>query len=137
MNSITIMGRLARNPELRHISTQKGDTEVTRFPLVVRRNRTNKAFAVMITAYGANAGFVQKYLEKGMKVTISGELVVSQIKDEKRESVSYYTEIIVDMLEFAESKVRKETGSDGFSSAKRADIPFEIPEEMEREMPFR
>lgn len=59
MNSITLIGRLAKAPEIRQITTQKGETEVARFPLVVRRNRTNKAFVVMITAYGGNAGFVQ------------------------------------------------------------------------------
>ena len=51
MNSITLIGRLAKAPEIRQIATQKGETEVARFPLVVRRNRTNKAFVVMITAY--------------------------------------------------------------------------------------
>lgn len=85
MNSITLIGRLAKAPEIRQITTQKGETEVARFPLVVRRNRTNKAFVVMITAYGGNAGFVQKYLEKGTKVTICGELVISQIKMRKME----------------------------------------------------
>ena len=79
MNSITLIGRLAKAPEIREITTQKGETEVARFPLVVRRNHTNKAFVVMITAYGGNAGFVQKYLEKGTKVTICGELhLISQ-----------------------------------------------------------
>ena len=96
MNSITLIGRLAKAPEIRQITTQKGETEVARFPLVVRRNRTNKAFVVMITAYGGNAGFVQKYLEKGTKVTICGELVISQIKNEENGTASYFTEIIMD-----------------------------------------
>lgn len=137
MNSITLIGRLAKAPEIRQITTQKGETEVARFPLVVRRNRTNKAFVVMITAYGGNAGFVQKYLEKGTKVTICGELVISQIKNEGNGTASYFTEIIMDTMEFAESKSKRESGSEGFEPARRASIPFEIPEEMEQEMPFR
>ena len=96
MNSITLIGRLAKAPEIREITTQKGETEVARFPLVVRRNHTNKAFVVMITAYGGNAGFVQKYLEKGTKVTICGELVISQVKNEENGTASYFTEIIMD-----------------------------------------
>ena len=65
-----------------HISsTQKGQTKVSRFPLVVKRNRTSKAFGVMITAYGNNAEFVEKYLEKGIKIALSGELVISQITE--------------------------------------------------------
>ena len=64
MNTIVLMGRLARDPETKLTSTQKGQTKVSRFPLVVKRNRTSKAFVVMITAYGNNAEFVEKYLEK-------------------------------------------------------------------------
>ena len=75
MNMIVLIGRLARDPETKLASTQKGQTKVSRFPLVVKRNRTSKAFVVMITAYGNNAEFVEKYLEKGIKIALSGELV--------------------------------------------------------------
>lgn len=135
-NTIVLMGRLARNPDIRQVSTQKGETRVARFPLVVKRNRTNKAFAVMITAYGSNAEFVEKYLEKGIKITLSGELVISQIKDEQTGSASYYTEVIMDYVEFAEAKTKKEE-SDGFQPVGKRQIPFDIPEELEKEMPFR
>ena len=57
MNTIVLMGRLARDPETKLTSTQKGQTKVSRFPLVVKRNRTSKAFVVMITAYGNNAEY--------------------------------------------------------------------------------
>ena len=116
MNMIVLMGRLARSPDIRQISTQKGETKVARFPLVVKRNRTNKAFAVMITAYG--------------------ELVISQIKDVQSGTASYYTEVIVDNMEFAEAKTKKED-SDGFKPVGKRQIPFDIPEELEKEMPFR
>lgn len=89
MNTIVLMGRLARDPETKLTSTQKGQTKVSRFPLVVKRNRTSKAFVVMITAYGNNAEFVEKYLEKGIKIALSGELVISQIKDEQTGTASY------------------------------------------------
>ena len=52
MNTIVLMGRLARDPETKLASIQKGQTKVSRFPLVVKRNRASKAFVVMITAYG-------------------------------------------------------------------------------------
>lgn len=136
MNMIVLMGRLARSPDIRQISTQKGETKVARFPLVVKRNRTNKAFAVMITAYASNADFVEKYLEQGTKIALSGELVISQIKDEQTGTDSYYTEVIVDTMEFAEAKTKKEE-SDGFKPVGKRQIPFDIPEELEKEMPFR
>ena len=130
MNTIVLMGRLARDPETKLTSTQKGQTKVSRFPLVVKRNRTSKAFVVMITAYGNNAEFVEKYLEKGIKIALSGELVISQIKDEQTGTASYYTEVIMDNVEFAEAKTKKEE-SDGFQPAEKRKIPFDIPEELE------
>ena len=136
MNMIVLIGRLARDPETKLASTQKGQTKVSRFPLVVKRNRTSKAFVVMITAYGNNVEFVEKYLEKGIKIALSGELVISQIKDEQTGTASYYTEVIMDDVEFAEAKTKKEE-SDGFQPAEKRKIPFDIPEELEQEMPFR
>lgn len=43
MNTIVLMGRLARDPETKLASTQKGQTKASRFPLVVKRNRTTAA----------------------------------------------------------------------------------------------
>lgn len=68
MNTIVLMGRLARDPETKLASTQKGQTKVSRFPLVVKRNRTSKAFVVMITAYGNNAEFVENILKKELRL---------------------------------------------------------------------
>ena len=126
MNTIVLMGRLARDPETKLTSTQKGQTKVSRFPLVVKRNRTSKAFVVMITAYGNNAEFVEKYLEKGIKIALLGELVISQIKDEQTGTASYYTEVIMDNVEFAEAKTKKEE-SDGFPR------PHQVPRNQGRE----
>ncbi|RHS71163.1 hypothetical protein DW952_18040 [Ruminococcus sp. AM44-9AT] len=75
-------------------------------------------------------------LKKGIKIALSGELVISQIKDEQTGTASYYTEVIMDDVEFAEAKTKKEE-SDGFQPAEKRKIPFDIPEELEQEMPFR
>lgn len=136
MNNIVLMGRLARNPDVRQIATQKGETTVARFPLVVKRNRTNKAFPVMITAYGSNAAVVQKYLEQGTKITVGGELVITQFKDQEAGNATYFTEVIMETMEFAESKGKKNQNGDGFVPSD-GDTPFEIPEAVEQEMPFR
>lgn len=51
MNTIVLMGRLARDPETKLTSTQKGQTKVSRFPLVVKRNRTGASYASSDTAH--------------------------------------------------------------------------------------
>ena len=104
MNTIVLMGRLARDPETKLTSTQKGQTKVSRFPLVVKRNRTSKAFVVMITAYGNNAEFLEKYIEKGINIAFSGELVISQNNADQTGTESYSLDVIRDNVEFAEAK---------------------------------
>ena len=42
----------------------------------------------------------------------------------------------MDDVEFAEAKTKKEE-SDGFQPVEKRKIPFDIPEELEHEMPFR
>lgn len=68
MNTIVLMGRLARDPETKLTSTQKGQTKVSRFPLVVKRNRTSKAFVVMITAYGIMQNLWRNILKKELRL---------------------------------------------------------------------
>ena len=139
MNSITLMGRLARDPDVRQVQTQKGTMNVAGFPLVVKRNKTNKAFVVMISAFGTNADFVQKYLVKGTKIMLTGELVNTPYKDEQTGKTYYYSEVIMDMVEFGESKRSQETNEEnsGFMPDTGNQNPFEIPQAMIDEMPFR
>ena len=139
MNSITLMGRLARDPDVRQVQTQKGTMNVAGFPLVVKRNKTNKAFVVMISAFGTNADFVQKYLVKGTKIMLTGELVNTPYKDEQTGKTYYYSEVIMDMVEFGELKRSQETNEEnnGFMPDTGNQNPFGITQEMIDEMPFR
>ena len=110
MNTIVLIGRLARN-------------------------RTSKAFVVMITAYGNNAEFVEKYLEKGIKIALSGELVTLRSKMNRLELHPIIPKSLWMMWNLQKPKKKEE--SDGFQPAEKRKIPFDIPEELEQEMPFR
>lgn len=154
MNSITLMGRLARDPQVSQIMGQRGPVNVANFPLVVKRNRTNKSFVVMVSSYGNNAAFVQKYLQKGIKVMITGELNSSAYQDPDTGRTTYYTEVIMENAEFAEPKKNQQESQQntpnnapqsngypgmppGFMPANAYDNnPFDIPKEMEAELPF-
>lgn len=139
MNTITLMGRLARDPDVRQVQTQKGMMNVAGFPLVVKRNKTNKAFVVMVSAFGSNADFVQKYLEKGTKIMLTGELVNTPYKEEQTGKTYYYSEVIMDMVEFGEAKRSQDMSAEnkGFIPDTENSNPFGIPQEMIDEMPFR
>ena len=62
MNTIVLMGRLARDPETKLTSTQKGQTKVSRFPLVVKRNRTSKTVTFCIRTTKVTADLLKKVL---------------------------------------------------------------------------
>jgi len=76
LNHIVLMGRLVRDPELRH--TQNG-VAVVSFTLAVDRDYKNQAGEkecdfVDITAWRSTAEFVSRYFGKGRMAVVSGRL---------------------------------------------------------------
>lgn len=139
MNSITLTGRLSKDPAVKQIQSQKGPVAMAGFPLVVKRNHTNKVFVVMVSAYGSNAAFAEKYLKKGTKIMVTGELNITPVKDKETGKTAYFTEVIMENSEFCETR-EKGLGTPehgGFEPLDPNENPFEIPPELEAEMPFR
>ena len=103
LNSIILMGRLTRDPELRKSSN---DTSITNFTLAIdrkyKRDGEPSADFFNCTAFGKTAEFVEKYLKKGTKILIEGHLQNDTYeKDGQKKTV---TKILIDSCEFAESK---------------------------------
>lgn len=93
LNHIVIMGRLARDLELRR--TQTG-TPVASFRLAVERDFKDKASGeritdwIDVTAWSYTAEFVSKYFTKGRMAVVSGRLQTQEWTDRdgnKRRSV--------------------------------------------------
>ena len=130
MNKVILMGRLTRDPEIRYT---QGDTPtaVARYTLAV--NRTYKrqgepdADFINCIAFGRSAEFVEKYLRQGMRIIISGRIQTGSYTG-RDGSRAYFTNIVVELQEFAESKSSEsaETG-DGFVN---------IPDGLDGDLPF-
>lgn len=110
MNNITLMGRLTRDPELRH--TQSG-TAVASFTLAVDRGYTPKDGGerqtdfIDIVAWRGTAEFVSKYFVKGQMAAVTGRLQIRDWTDKdggKRRSA----EVVADNVYFTESKRSRE-----------------------------
>ncbi len=106
LNHITIMGRLTRDPEIRH--TQR-ETSVANFSLAVDRDMKNKQTGeretdfIDVVAWGNTADFVSKYLSKGRMVVVDGRLQMRNWTDKegnKRRSA----EVVADNVYFGDSK---------------------------------
>lgn len=93
------------------------------------------------TAFGKQAEFVEKYLKKGTKVVVTGRIQNDNYTNKDGQKV-YSVQIIVEEIEFAESKAGAEQrgqednnmppamgepGADGF---------MDIPDGIGNELPF-
>ena len=135
MNKVIMMGRLTKDPEIRY--AQNGNA-VAGFSIAVdrrfKRDGEPDADFFNCSAFGKTAEFVEKYLNKGTKVVIEGRLQNDSYTNKDGNKVTA-TKIMVDSMEFAESKQASaedkpkapEPDSHGF---------MEIPSELEEELPF-
>lgn len=105
MNKVIMMGRLTKDPEVRY--GQASGTAVARFSLAVdrrfKRDGEPTADFFNVTAFGKLGEFVEKYLKKGTKILMEGEVQNNNYTNRDGQKV-YDTRIIANSIEFAESK---------------------------------
>lgn len=103
MNKVILTGRLASNPELR-VTAGEQQCSVTRFRFAVpKTSNREEAHFFNVVCWNSKAEFADKYLRKGMKIVLSGELEDNSYTD-KDGNYRTFIEIKATELEFAESK---------------------------------
>lgn len=108
LNHIDLMGRLTRDPELRHTQAGKAVASIT---LAVERDYTapgaeKETDFIDVVLWGHEADFTSKYFSKGRMASVAGRLQIRNWQDKdgnKRRSA----EVVADRIYFADSK--KET----------------------------
>lgn len=130
LNSISIMGRFTRDPELKFTQS---DTPVTSFTLAVDRDFKNKetgergADFIDCVAWRNTADFICDYFTKGSKAVVSGRLMTRNYED-KEGIKRKVTEIVVENIYFAESKQngtgQPRTEFTELSDEEEEDVPF-------------
>lgn len=100
LNKVIIMGRLTKDPEVRD-----GSTKTARFTLAVDRKFSKEKATDYPTcvAFGKQAEFIERWLKKGTKVGVVGRLQTGSYTNKDGIKV-YTTDIIVEEIEFCESK---------------------------------
>lgn len=115
MNSVTLMGRLTRDPDIK----QGQNTKVARYTLAVDRRKAKNgeqaADFISIVSFDKSADFVEKYLHKGSKIALHGRIQTGSYTDKQGVKV-YTTDVVTDDIEFAESKKAAGDNQD--------DVPF-------------
>lgn len=98
------MGRLTKDPEVRYT---QGDNSmcIASFTIAVDRRFKGEQSADFINcvAFGKLGEHVEKYYRKGLKTALTGRLQVRNYTNRDGQKV-YVTEVVVEELEFAESK---------------------------------
>lgn len=138
MNKIILMGRLTRDPEVRYSDDNKA---VGRFALAVDRKFKKDggptADFFNCTAFGKTAEFVEKYLRKGTKILLTGSIQNDNYTNGHGEQV-YAMQVIVDEMEFAESKNAQGSGTNEPAQTQTTSGGFmNLPDGIDDEMPFR
>ena len=104
MNIVILMGRLTRDPE---VSSSASGTTFARYSIAVERKFKREgepdADFFNCTSFGKQAEFVERYLKKGTKIVITGELQNNNYTNKDGQKV-YDVRIMVHDVEFAESK---------------------------------
>ena len=134
MNKVMLVGRLARDPEIRY-SSGENQTVVARYTLAVgrrykRQGDTQAVDFISCVVFGKGAEFAENYLHQGTKIIAVGRIQTGSYtnKDGKR---VYTTDVVVEEQEFAESRAaqgRKEEPAaqgDGFIDVPEGEsLPF-------------
>lgn len=144
MNSVVLIGRLTRDPEVRYIS--ESQTAVATFTVAidrpVRSGQEKKTDFPRITIFGRQAENCERFLAKGRLVGIQGRIQTGSYTNKDGQTV-YTTDVVADRVEFLEWGDRPQTGAgqpqarpqqapsggdmgipEGFQAIQDDDIPF-------------
>ncbi len=116
MNSVVLIGRLTRDPELRYTPDQNA---IASFTLAVDRpfSKEKTADFIRIVVFGKQAENCERFLSKGRQAAVSGRIQTGSYKDKNGET-RYTTDVIADRVEFldwGDKSSRNEGGMDSFS----------------------
>lgn len=138
MNFVGIVGRMVADPEIRYT---QGDNSmcIASFTVAIdRRSRNAEQTADFpnCVAFGKTAEFIEKYFHKGMRIGGTGRIQTRTYENREGRKV-YVTEIVLEQVEFVESK--QQSGQQNKQTAPAND-PLDgfmnIPDGIDEELPF-
>ena len=141
-NHATIMGNLARDPEVRYTTSKQAVAKLT---VAVNRQWKNKDGEVQeqvdfipVVVWGQSAGNAEKYLRKGSQVLVEGRIQVRNYEHADGHKV-WVTELVSsNLIYLSKPKDAADSGSSGFGEPGPADpsIGFDIDTGEDADIPF-
>lgn len=129
MNKVILVGRLTKDAEVRNADSDK---KVARNTIAVnmafkKEDGDQQADFINLVAFKNQADFLEKFGKKGIKFIVTGRIQTGYY--DKDGSRVYTTDVIVENLEFAESKKSSDEGS-GVPGDRFSDIPDAFNDSM-------
>lgn len=141
MNKVILMGRLTRDPEVRYTQGDNASA-VARFSLAVdrrfKKDGEQTADFINCVAFGKTGEFIEKYGRKGTKFVVEGRIQTGSYTNKDGQKV-YTTDVVVEQVEFAESKSSADgnTTNNTANSNAPTDTSFmDVPDSIDEELPF-
>ena len=122
MNKWIAMGRFTDEPEVRRTNS----TTIASFRLAVdrrfKRDGQPEADFFRCVSFGKQAEFIENYMHRGTKVIVEAEV---QNDNYEKDGVKHYgTSMVINSIEFAESKKVAEKKDDFMSVPDEEEVPF-------------
>lgn len=107
MNKVVLIGRLSRDPELRHTSN---NTPVCQINMAISRpvsqGKDSETDFINVTVWNKQAENLVKYVKKGNQIAIEGRIQTRNYDNEEGKKV-YVTEVLANHVEFIGSNSNK------------------------------
>ena len=138
MNSVFLIGRLTRDPEVRY--TAATQMAVATFTVAVDRptrpGAEKQTDFPRVTVFGKQAENCEKYLAKGRLVAIEGRLQTGSYKNKDGATV-YTTDVVANRVQFLEwgDKAQKSSGQAVDPNDLMPDVPDGF-EQIDMDVPF-
>lgn len=135
MNSVVLIGRLTRDPEVRYNATTQN--AIATFTLAidrpVRTGGEKQTDFPRVTVFGKQAENCEKYIAKGRLVGVQGRLQTGSYQDKNGNTV-YTTDVVADRVEFLEWGEKPATDR-GVLSINSTEMPDSF-EALDEDVPF-
>ena len=131
INKVILMGRLTREPELRHLETDKS---VCGFTIAIDNGYgdNKRTDFVNCVAWNKTAEFVTKYFTKGKMIIVIGRIATRSWETQDGHK-RYVTEVIANEVNFGETKAACQTGT---QQSMQDDNDFIPLDENDDDLPF-
>lgn len=125
MNTVTLIGRLTRDPEVRYTQDQMA---IARFSVAIDRpvtaGKEKQTDFPNVVVFGKQAENCERFLSKGRLVGIQGRIQTGSYTKDDGTKV-YTTDVVANRVEFIEWGEKKEDDTPpGFEELEEESIPF-------------